>query len=348
MPLLSQGKKYLASETFDPSPRKHNRVRLAFYNVENLFDYFDDSTTRDEEFLPTGKRHWTKKRYQDKIRKIAKTVIALGGWEPPTLVGLCEVENRYVLEGLTHFTLLKSVGYEIVHQDSPDRRGIDVALLYRPGKFRLINYEYYPVRFPFDPNSYTRDILHATGVLSNQDTLHFFVNHWPSKYGGAIETIPKRMAAASLLRKKVDSLFTIDPDAYVIISGDFNDEPHEKSLLEGLSISTKRDVIKKPELYNLMYGLRHKTGTHSFQNQWGLLDQFIVSGSFFGDTGPSITISQNTAQIFDMDWLMMESTTGSPRPFRTYQGFKYIGGYSDHLPILIDLVLKHPTKLPHE
>ena len=193
---------YLASKSFDPSPRKNERIRLVFYNVENLFDYFDDPDTRDEEFLPEGKRHWTKRRYEDKLQKIAKTIIATGGWEPPALVGLCEIENRYVLEGLTSFTPLKPIGYEIVHQDSPDKRGIDVALFYRPEKFQLIDYTYHPVNFPFEPESRTRDILHAVGILPGQDTLHLFVNHWPSKYGGALETIPKRHGCSKAFKNK--------------------------------------------------------------------------------------------------------------------------------------------------
>ena len=193
-------KNYLASEAFDPSPRGEARVRLAFYNVENLFDYFDDSLKIDEAFLPRGENYWTKARYTVKQNNLAKTIIAMGGWEAPELIGLCEVENRYVLESLTKFTQLKSIGYEIIHKDSRDARGIDVAAIYRPDKLKLLNYEFYELNFPFDTTSRTRDILHAVMELPNQDTLHYFVNHWPSKFGGEFETQPSRMFAAQFVR----------------------------------------------------------------------------------------------------------------------------------------------------
>lgn len=330
---------YLASVAFDPTPRNERRLRLVFYNVENLFDYFDDSTTLDEAFTPLGENYWNKSRYQDKLNKLAKTILAIGGWEPPALIGFCEIENRYVLESITEFTQLKPIGYEIIHQDSKDRRGIDVAAIYRPDKFELIDYEYYPLNFPFDIDSRTRDILHVVGKLPNKDTLHYFVNHWPSKFGGAFETEPKRMFAAQFLRKKVDSLFNINEDSYVIITGDFNDEPEEESMTESFNMQLKRSALVKTDLYNLMYEIRYKTGTHSFQNKWSIIDQFIVSGNLMNKTSSSV-IYNNTALIFDMEWLIMEGATGAKRPFRTYQGPKYIGGYSDHLPIYLDLILR--------
>ena len=334
-----QSRPYLSSEAFNPAPRNDNRFRMVFYNVENLFDYFDDSTTIDEEFLPRGGRYWGKKRYQDKQNKIAKTIIAMGGWEPPALIGLCEIENLYVLEGLTRFTQLKSVGYEIVHKDSPDRRGIDVAVLYRPEKFKLLNYEHYPLRFPFDPDSRTREILHVVGELNNGDTLHYFVNHWPSKFGGAFETEPKRIFAAEFLRQKVDSLISLNADARIVLTGDFNDEPEEESMTEGLGTVEETQAMDKGDLHNLMFPLRYSTGTHSFQNKWSIIDQFIVVGNMFEEEAITQVIP-GSVQIFDMPWLIMEGATGAKRPFRTYQGPKYVGGYSDHLPILLDLQLR--------
>ncbi len=332
-------KPYLASQSFDETIRGTDRFRIVFYNVENLFDYFDDSTKMDEEFLPRGGRFWTKARYQTKQNNLAKTIIATGGWEPPALVGLCEIENRYVLTSLTQFTALKAAGYEIIHQDSPDNRGIDVAAIYRPDKFELLDYEYYRIKFPFDTASKTRDILHVTGKLPNQDTLHFFVNHWPSKYGGEFETEPKRMYAAQFLKAKVDALLSIDPNTSIVLSGDFNDEPDEDSVLKGLSIQTQHSDTKPTDLFNLMYPIRFNTGTHSFENTWSILDQFIVSGRLMNSKS-NTSVYQGIAQVFDMPFLIMEGATGATRPFRTYQGLKYIGGYSDHLPILIDLVLK--------
>ena len=331
-------KPYLASESFDPSPRGDERVRLAFYNVENLFDYFDDSLKIDEAFLPRGENYWTKARYTIKQNNLAKTIIAMGGWEAPELIGLCEIENRYVLESLTKFTQLKSIGYEIIHKDSRDARGIDVAAIYRPDKLKLLNFEFYELNFPFDSTSRTRDILHAIMELPNQDTLHFFVNHWPSKFGGEFETQPSRMFAAQFVRNKADSLLSINPNALIVITGDFNDEPEEESMTIGLGINTDLKNIRSNDLFNLMYDIRYVTGTHSFQNKWGVLDQFVVSGSLLKKNSRTL-VYQRAAQVFDMDFLIMEGATGARRPFRTYQGPKYIGGYSDHLPIIMDLIL---------
>ncbi len=339
MPFATLGQKpYLASESFDPSPRNEERVRLAFYNVENLFDYFDDSLTIDEQFLPRGDHYWTKARYTEKQNKLAKTILAMGGWDAPELIGFCEIENRYVLESLTQFTQLKSIGYEIIHKDSRDARGIDVAAIYRPDRLKLLNYEFYELNFPFDTTSRTRDILHAVMELPNQDTLHFFVNHWPSKFGGEFETQPKRMFTAQFIRLKADSLLVLNPNAHIVITGDFNDEPEEESMLNGLAVNTDINMLKPSDLYNLMFDLRYVAGTHSFENKWGILDQFVVSGNLLLKQSKT-RVSNRTAQIFDMDFLIMEGATGARRPFRTYQGPKYIGGYSDHLPIIMDLIL---------
>ena len=329
---------FLASESFDDRERAAERFRIVFYNVENLFDYFNDSTTLDDEFIPNDGRFWSKARYQAKQRKIAKVLIATGGWEPPALIGLCEVENRYVLNSLTGFTPLRSAGYEIIHQDSKDRRGIDVAALYRPEKFELIDYFYYSIDFPFDLESKTRDILHVIGKLPNQDTLHYFVNHWPSKFGGEFETQPKRLFAAGFLKQKTDSVMKASPNASLVISGDFNDEPESESMISGLGIKTQKPVAST-ELYNLMYDIRFKTGTHSFENKWSILDQFIVNGNLINGQN-NTSVYRGTAQVFDMPFLIVEGVTGATRPFRTYQGPNYLGGYSDHLPILLDLILK--------
>ena len=336
--LAQQPEKYLASAHFDDGYRGTDRFRIVFYNVENLFDYFNDSTTLDDEFLPNRGRFWTKARYQDKQQKIARTLIATGGWEPPALIGLCEIENRYVLNSLTDFTVLKTASYQEIHQDSPDRRGIDVAALYRPEKFRLLDYFYYTLHFPFAPESRTRDILHVVGQLPNRDTLHYFVNHWPSKFGGEFETQPKRIYAAQFLRKKVDSVMKVQSKAAVVITGDFNDEPDSESMTTGLGLQAKGNNLDASDLYNLMYDIRFKTGTHSFQNKWSILDQFIVSANLMEGNGKT-AVYRKTAQVFDMPFLLTESATGTLRPRRTYQGPKYLGGYSDHLPILLDLVI---------
>ena len=338
---FSQRKKpYLASDNLNIEKRGDDGFRVIFYNVENLFDYFNDSITIDEEFLPNQGRFWNKQRYQTKQQMISKTLIALGGWEAPELIGLCEVENRYVLTTLTQFTPLKAVGYEIIHKDSPDRRGIDVAAIYRPDKFELINYEYYPLKFPFNSKRKTREILHVVGKLPNQDTLHYFVNHWPSKFGGEFETMPQRNFAGKFLREKVDSILSITPDANIILSGDFNDEPESESMTTQLGTETDLEAIhSNRQLYNLMYPLRFLTGTHSFENEWSIIDQFVVTGNLMNSSS-NTSVLNKTPLIGDLEFLIMKGATGATRPFRTYQGPKYVGGFSDHLPIILDLKLK--------
>lgn len=332
-------KTFSAADSFDPASRGASSIRIVFYNVENLFDYFDDSTTIDEQYLPYQGNYWTKQRYHNKQQKLAKTIMAMGGWEAPGIVGLCEVENRYVLNSLTRFTPLQKTNYQIIHKDSPDRRGIDVALLYRSEKFEVIDYEFYRVSFPFDPESKTRDVLHAYGRLPNKDTLHVFVNHWPSKFGGEFETEPKRMFVAQMLRQKVDSIWKQYPEANILIMGDLNDEPDAKSVKEGLSTSDMNTQPEHRKLYNLMEEFQYVTGTHSFQNRWSVLDQFILSGGLL-QTEQSTSLKERSLKIFDQPYLIMTGSTGATRPFRTYQGPQYLGGYSDHLPILLDLTLR--------
>ena len=159
-------------------------LRFVFYNVENLFDPFNDSLTADEEFLPWGTRGWTWKKFEDKVNRIHKVLMALGGWEPPELIALCEIENYFVLHWLINETPMRKHEYRVIHRDSPDRRGIDVALLYRPGFFLPIRYRYYPVPVRDPHPDPTRDILHVKGIINGGDSLHLLINHWPSRWEG--------------------------------------------------------------------------------------------------------------------------------------------------------------------
>jgi len=221
------------------------KYRAMFYNTENLFDSFDDSLTQDEEFTPMGARHWTWEKMNQKINGIYKTIIAVGEWNPPVFVGLCEIENGFVLNRLTHETPLVKYDYRIVHRESPDPRGIDVALLYRSDLFDLQESKFFRVFFPDQPNRKTREILYAKGVIDGVDTLHVFVNHWPSKLGGELESTSGRFAAANTLKQKVDSIKIFYPDARILIMGDFNDEPESAPLVDGLKVcSNVSDTCK--------------------------------------------------------------------------------------------------------
>lgn len=315
------------------------RYRAMFYNVENLFDTFDDSLTNDEEFTPMGARHWTWEKMNNKINGIYKTIAALGEWEAPIFVGMCEVENGYMLYRLTHETPLLKFDYGIVHRESPDPRGIDVGLLYRKDLFDLQESRFFSVIFPDDPNRKTREILYARGVIGGIDTIHVFINHWPSKYGGELESNAGRFAAANTLRQKVDSIKIFYPDARILIMGDFNDEPESNPLIDGLKVCLNINNKCPSGLVSISAILRSKgQGSYKYQGVWGMIDQIIVSESLL-DQKRKIFTSPENASVFKANFLLEpDDAYIGDKPFRTFVGFKYHGGFSDHLPVYIDLI----------
>ncbi len=326
---------------FDDAPRP-NGIRVAFYNVENLFDTYDDPIKRDDEFLPTGMKGWSGKRYRLKLNQIYRVLSAVGGWEPAGVIGLCELENRFVLEQLLEKTPLREFDYEIVHHESPDKRGIDVGLLYRPEKFKVLHEEALKVIFPFDTTSRTRDILYVKGQVLKRDTVHIFVNHWPSRFGGHLETDPKRDFVAQTIRDKADEVYAKDPKAKIIIMGDLNDAPQDNSVLNVLRTEHELEGLAQSEndLYNLMYEMSENwwAGTHKFQEHWGVLDQIIISPKLVKNP-EGLLLKGGQAHIFKADWLMEEEELRiGDKPNRTYLGARYHGGFSDHLPVYIDLI----------
>lgn len=313
------------------------KIRMAFYNVENLFDTINDPLTNDDEFTPGGMKSWNFGRYLDKLDHIYKTITAIGEWDPPALVGFCEVENRSVIYDLVSKTPFIKNGYEIIHQDSPDKRGIDVGLIYHPKLFKPISFKAIRVDITKDSSSTTRDILYVTGKIFKEDTVHVFINHWPSRSGGQSKSEPRRIIAAETLRLHVDSILKLNSLANIVIMGDFNDEPGDKSIYE--SLSAKGDSIQQnaKDLYNGMYAyFKKEIGTEKFQEHWHCLDQIIMSYSLLNKKN-SVTMSSPT--IFKAAWLIEpdEKYLGD-RPYRTYAGPKYTGGYSDHLPVYVDLI----------
>ncbi len=337
---------FVASPTCDRklhdyhSPSESNEndrsFRMAFYNTENLFDIYDDPLTEDDEFTPGGDLHWTAKRYKDKMNKVYKVIVALGGWEPPEIVGLCEVENRQVLDDLVTGTPLAKYDYRILHQNSDDLRGIDVALLYRGDRVRLLQSRYYSLT---RKGIITREILHAK-VLVSEDTFHVFVNHWPSRSGGELETEKNRIEAARLLRSAVDSLFRVDSRSRIVIMGDFNDTPSDLSMSEVLQALTVFPPAVSPDsrLFNLSAGgdFRNR-GTIKYGGQWSVFDQIIVSGAWFDKEG-NLNAGVESFSILDKNFLLIsDEDYGGLKPFRTYSGYSYQGGFSDHLPVYIDL-----------
>ncbi len=305
------------------------------YNVENLFDTVDDPKIPDEEFLPQSEKKWDNEKYQKKLDDLAKVISEVNPLETPEIVGLVEVENRGVLEDLIRTNALKDHKYAIIHEESPDYRGIDVAVIYRKDAFTEIMHEVLPVVFPDDPTFKTRDILHVVGKIRNQ-TVHVFVNHWPSRIGGDEKTEPKRVLAASVLKARVDLLLSLDPKARIIIMGDMNDEPANKSLLETLGAKSPDSGAK---LVNLMMaddtaGL----GTYFYSGNWNMLDNLVVSGEMI--TGKRMKIENQKGNIYSNDWMIFTNKNGDKTPNRSYVGNKYVSGVSDHFPVYFKMMVK--------
>lgn len=319
--------------------KKSQNVRIVFYNVENLYDPYDDTTKMDNEFTSTGARHWSYSKFQTKLNHLSKTLVAAGEWEPPAIVGLCEVENKYVLNKLIYQTPLKKFNYRIIHHDSPDSRGIDVTLLYRPEKFTVLTWKCFQVHFPFDITAQTREILMVKGKVFLNDTIILFVNHWPSRRGGYLESQPRRNFVAGLLRSKIDSIFRMDHSPNIIVMGDFNDEPDKESLSSILAAKPYPNNCGNTDLINLMYPKERQwnEGTIKYQGQWSIFDQFIVSGNLVRKSDESMALFAD-AHIFKGDFLLEKDDRNLGEKLkRTYSGPRYIGGFSDHLPIYLDL-----------
>lgn len=319
--------------------RADSSFRIAFYNVENLFDPQNDSLKNDEDFTPEGQLRWTYKRYWRKQHNLARVFAEVGQGLLPEIIGLCEIENRRVLEDLCQKTGLEKFGYQIIHYDSPDQRGIDVGLLYKPAWFRPITHRPLRVSMPDDSLFFTRDILYVSGLADHRDTLHIFINHWPSRRGGRQASESKRLRAAAVLRQAIDSIQKNSPEANIVIMGDFNDYPYNKSLYEILYARWPSNNPGSTSLYNLsLVAEKHSaTGTHKFAGHWGTLDQIIVSGALLrGNSGLFTTAAD--AHICNAPFLLIdEKNKLGQLPFRTYAGFNYQGGFSDHLPVYLDL-----------
>lgn len=310
---------------------------VMFYNVENMFDPDNDVIAGDDNFTPEGDLHWTYGRLNKKQLNISKVTLSATGWSSPDIVVFAEIENRIVLEGLINNTPLKNIPYKIIHKESPDHRGIDVGLIYNSETFNPINYEYYPLIVKSDTLN-TREILYVSGVCYGKDTIHIFGNHWPSRYSGLLETKAQRISVARLLKSKVDELKEKYNEPKIIVIGDFNDNPEDGSLSKELSALKVEGPFVSENLYNLFYKIdRVNIGSLKYQSQWFLFDQIIVSGSLLSPKNGLFTKPEN-ARILSFPFLLEEDKKyGGLKPYRTYYGYSYNGGFSDHLPILLEL-----------
>jgi predicted extracellular nuclease len=326
--------------TLAPAQKKEQAMTLMFYNVENLFDTEHDPAKQDEEFTPESEKAWDLAKYQKKLDDIASVISAVGNGKLPAIVGLAEVENQKVLEDLVQTRDLKRGNYGIVHYESPDIRGIDCALLYKMEEFRVLASEAIPVVFPFDSAETTRDILHVEGKTTDNETLHLFINHWSSRYGGEKESEPKRLYCAVTLRKAVDLVMNREPGAKIIIMGDFNDEPTNRSVFDMLLAHNKRKNAGDRELFNLMYDAHNERneGSYNYRGTWNMLDQIIVSRPVLTDTR-GWHCGFVDGHILKADFLLYhDEERKEDVPNRTYGGPHYYGGISDHLPVYVSLV----------
>lgn len=315
-----------------------DETNILFYNVENLFDTKDDPSTEDDDLTPSGDMHWTSKRLKLKLNKTSKVILSAAGWNVPDIVALAEVENRWVVEQLLKSTPLKSVPYRIIHKESPDHRGLDVVILYNEDHFYPLEYHYYPLISKENEVVDTREILYVSGIVNGADTLHLFVNHWPSRYSGLLESKPLRLSAARLLKSKTVELFEKYESPKIIIVGDFNDNPTDESISEILEAKIVTEEPNKNELYNLSANwMNNGRGTLKYQSQWDVFDQIIVSGALLNTDSGLNTLEKN-ANIIQLPFLFEEDAKfGDKKPYRTYSGFTYLGGFSDHLPVMLKL-----------
>ncbi len=318
-------------------PQKQYTVRtIAFYNVENLFDTENDTLTFDDDRTPEGKDRWTKERYNEKVGRIAKVLAHIGRdltGTSPDLIGLCEVENKQVVEDLISHERLKQGDYGIIHFDSPDERGIDVALLYK-------NESFLPIAFASrrlllagleQDRNYTRDQLVVSGLLDD-DPVHIIVNHWPSRSGGEALSQPYRIEAARLNRRIIDSIQRLEVGAKIIGMGDLNDDPTDASLKMVLKTKGDRADLVADDLFNPMEKLFRKgIGSLAYRDKWNLFDQIFLTGNLVLAERGQLRFWK--AGVFKAPYLITSKGPYKGYPFRTYAGGNYTGGYSDHFPV---------------
>lgn len=300
---------------------------IAFYNIENLFDIYNDDQTNDDDFLPTSTKKWTKKRYERKIEKLGFVISKIGfetSSKPPTIIGLAEVENSLVIKDLIQSQHLAEFNYGFVHHDSKDERGIDVALLYNRDEFSVDAIETFSIYIetPDGERDYTRDILLVSGNLDG-DPIHVIVNHWPSRHDGEDETAYKRLVASKKVLDIIEKLKKKYLDPKIIIIGDFNDNPNNSSI---------QFLMKNDEICNTTEKLwTRDRGSLNHEFQWNLFDQIFISRNLLEPFKNGYHFE--SVNIFDSKFVSHSKGKYKGQPFRTYIGKKYMGGFSDHFPV---------------
>lgn len=311
---------------------------VMFYNLENLFDSINNNGKYDHEFSPEGKNRWDGKRYKQKIHNMAYAISKLNTKttpEGPAIIGVSEVENKSVLMDLVADPQIANRNYQVIHHDSPDRRGIDVSLLYNPKMFRPLRVTNHVLKIDSMPWFRTRDQMCVVGLLGGK-RVAFIVNHWPSRRGGTEQSYYLRKAAAELTREISDSLLKIDPNIGIIMMGDLNDSPYDKSLTEVMEAKKSIEETQPGQFFNPFYKLLDKgIGSYIYRGKWDLFDQIVVNYNLVNN--PATGLKFLSARVCNEDFLKQADGKYKGYPFRTFSEGAYIGGYSDHFPTEIFL-----------
>jgi hypothetical protein len=353
---------FIAFLSFSISPaqsKKYTIHTVAFYNFENLFDTINDPTTHDDEWTPNGAQHWTKEKYEQKLKNLSRVLSEIGTPEntnAPTIIGGSEIENRGVLEDLVKQSKLQNLDYGIIHFDSPDKRGIDVALLYQKKYFRPTSYSNIPlyiyknnlaakeekkeeqdyeseIKTENSNRIFTRDQLLITGFLEGEE-IHIIVNHWPSRSGGEKKSSPFRELAGNLNRRIIDSLQKINPNAKVITMGDLNDGPFNRSVKVALGAKARKSEVPEFGTFNPFEEMANKgMGTIAFRDSWDIFDQIIITESFIKPDFSSFKFWK--AGIFNKPFLI--ATSGQYKGYPLRHSLTEVG-FSDHFPVYIYLI----------
>ena len=307
-------------------------ARVMFYNVENLFDTIDDPGTVDEEFTPGSEKKWDTGRYRKKLKNIAEVIASIMRDEPVLGIGLCEIENNTVLDDLLKEETLSRFSLKYVHEESADPRGIDVAFVYNSNLFTPGTHEILRPEFSYDSQKKSRDILYVPGTYADGTSLHFFINHWPSRRDGVEESKPARLTLAALLQKKINEISATDKKANVIAMGDFNDTPTDESVS---SLCTGAD--DNAAMINLAAQSTACRGTITYDDAWMTFDQILVSQNLQNGKSPD---AKDRMFCLSDAFVLYTDKKGNEFPNKTYGGNKYYGGYSDHLAVYTDLYFK--------
>lgn len=317
---------------------------VMFYNVENLFDIYDDPVVRDDEFTPDGFKEWTEAKYKSKLSNIEEVIYTLSASNKkfPAIIGLSEIENRRVLDDLISTPKLAMANYQIVHYDSPEARGVDVALLYRPDLFTYIKSDVFQPEIPERPDFKTRDILAVYGTIEGE-LFCFFVNHWSSRIGGAHQSEYLRCGCAQTLRDYADSIQVAHPDIKIVIMGDMNDDPKDKSMAEVIGAKEKLSQVEAGGYFNPFWSMQKGGyGTLGYQDSWSLFDNMIVNSNLLpGEMGGGKLRLLKGAKnkyygtVFKRPFMVQSKGKYKNYPLRTFSGNTFMDGYSDHFPVYI-------------